>query len=95
MTPSELKYHVESRGEDSFFFARKTMKFHGDSMRNYGVRSTVIKSNYDAEGMWTSNEGVDVDVWELYRRQPVKYGVKSSAYFAKSDYRRVFSAKGE
>ena len=38
MTPSELKYNVETRGTETFFFTRKTMKFFGDTMRNYGVR---------------------------------------------------------
>ena len=38
MTPSELKYNVES-GEDSFFFTCSSMKFFGDTMRNYGVRN--------------------------------------------------------
>jgi len=36
MTPSELKHHVEQTG--SHHFDRKTMKFFGDTMRNYGVR---------------------------------------------------------
>jgi len=35
MTPSELKYQVEKT--ESFFFTRKTMKFFGDTMKNYGV----------------------------------------------------------
>ena len=39
MTPSELKYQVEQHNPESFFFTRKTMRFHGDTMRNYGVCS--------------------------------------------------------
>jgi hypothetical protein len=38
MTPSQLKAKVE-QGKDSYFFTRDTMKFFGDTMRNYGVRS--------------------------------------------------------
>ena len=38
MTSSELKYNVENTETDSYFFTRKTMKFFGDTMRNYGVR---------------------------------------------------------
>lgn len=34
MTPSELKYQVEQTGSN--FFDRKTMKFFGDTMKNYG-----------------------------------------------------------
>lgn len=37
MNASELKYHVEQAGIDKFF-DRRTMKFFGDTMRNYGVR---------------------------------------------------------
>ena len=36
MTPSELKYNVEKTG--SCFFERSSMRFFGDTMRNYGVR---------------------------------------------------------
>lgn len=35
MTPSELKYHVEQTGSN--FFDRRTLKFFGDTMKNYGV----------------------------------------------------------
>lgn len=38
MSPSELKYQVEQANSNSFFFTRKTMKFFGDTMKNYGVR---------------------------------------------------------
>ena len=34
MTPSDIKYHCR---EDSFFFTRKTMKFFGDTMANFGA----------------------------------------------------------
>ena len=39
MTPSELKYNVEETG--SHYFERSSMKFFGDTMRNYGVCETV------------------------------------------------------
>lgn len=37
MTPSELKYQYEQANPDGYFFTRKTMKFFGDTMANYGV----------------------------------------------------------
>ena len=37
MTPSELKYQYEQK-QDGYFFTRKTMKFFGDTMKNYGCR---------------------------------------------------------
>ena len=81
MTPSELKYHVEQTDGGRHFFTRKTMKFFGDTMRNYGVRSATVETC----------TGEIVECWELYRRRPVMHGLQSSAYFAKSDYRRVFA----
>lgn len=70
MTAAELKYQVE-RGEDHFFFTRETMRFFGDTMRNYGVRDAG-------------------NLWELYRKHPVKQGLDSSAYFDKQTYSQVF-----
>jgi len=76
MNASELKRHVMGRG--SHFFDRDTMRFFGDTMRNYGVRKATIAT---ALG--------DVECWELYRRRPVKDGQKSSAFFAVDDYREI------
>jgi hypothetical protein len=38
MTPSELKYQHELHNPESYFFKRKTMRFFGDTMKNYGIR---------------------------------------------------------
>ena len=94
MTPSELKYRVEQANTESHFFTRKTMKFFGDSMRNYGVRSTTITTNYNAEGDYVGAAGLQVEAWELYRKQPVKHGVNGSVYFDKQTFARVY-ATGE
>lgn len=88
MAKSDLKYHV-SQGTDSHFFERSSMKFFGDTMANYGVRSTVILSNYDSEGNYHA-EGVKREVWELYRKRAVTHGLKNSSYFDKVTYLRVF-----
>jgi len=79
MAPSELKYHVELTG--SHFFTRRTMQFFGDTMANYAVRDA---------GTIQTQSGETVQAWELYRKQPVKHGLKSSAYFNKANFRRVF-----
>jgi hypothetical protein len=68
------------------------MKFFGDTMSNYGVRSATIKTNWDKNGNYTVN-GVEVEVWELYRRHAVKHGLDSSAYFDKQTFARVFPTK--
>jgi len=88
MTPSELKYHVETSGNDPYFFARDAMKFFGDTMRNYGVRATVVTANYDAAGEYVP-DGVTVKVWELYRKHPVKRGMQDSAYFDQVTFKRI------
>jgi hypothetical protein len=80
MNASELKYQVERAGHDSHFFTRESMLFFGDRMSNYGVR--------DAGMVKTFTE--TVPAWELYRRRPVKHGLKASAYFHKETFARVF-----
>lgn len=81
MNASELKYQVEKKG--SHFFERSTMRFFGDRMSNYGVRSATI----------TTYEGEQVECWELYRRRPVKHGLKDSAYFDKVTFARIYPAR--
>lgn len=39
MKPSQLKAKHLELHPDSYFFTHATMKFFGDSMRNYGVRN--------------------------------------------------------
>lgn len=85
---SDLKYAVENAGYETHFFDRKSMKFFGDTMRNYGVRKAVIKTNWDNEGNY-SHEGVEKTVYELYRRRPVKAGNQKSAYFDMETFKVV------
>lgn len=76
MTPSQLKQNVEQTG--SIYFSRKAMRFFGDTMANYGVRSaTIVKDDKP------------VQVWELWRKKPVKCGVKFSAYFDRNTFEKV------
>jgi hypothetical protein len=93
MTPSELKTQIETRDENSHFFTRKTMQFFGDTMRNYGVRKTVITTQYDANGEYTDQNGVQVECWELYRKRPVKHGNNGSAFFACDGFRQLFPVR--
>ena len=92
MTPSELKHHVENNGTDSHFFSRKTMQFFGDTMRNFGVCPATVLSHFDADGNYYEN-GIEREVWELFRRRPVKNGLRNSAYFDKHTFKRVFAIK--
>ena len=93
MSPSELKQHVEQSGQEQYFFDRKTMKFFGDTMRNYGVRSATVKTDRDANSKYTAHGGLEIECWELYRKRPVKHGNQQSAYFDKETFKRVHPAK--
>ena len=75
MTASELKAKIEQTGEQPYFFSRETMKFFGDTMRNFGVRQSTRGG---------------VPVWELWRKRPVKHGNKNSFYFDQQTFRRVY-----
>lgn len=87
MTPSELKYRIEQAGTNPHFFTRKTMKFFGDTMKNYRVRETTIRTRTGASGYSR--------VYELYRRRPVNGGLKTSAYFDTETLKKVFPVRIE
>jgi hypothetical protein len=87
MTPSELKYHHELAEPNCFFFSRDSMKHFGDTMKNYGVRSAKLTVRYDNNGDYLDGEKQIIDVWELYRKKPVKCGVKTSAFFCKTTFK--------
>ena len=78
---SDLKYHVEQSGNEQHFSTRQTMKFFGDTMRNYGVRQPRLI---------TTVLGESVMCYELYRRRPVNGGSQSSAFFCAETFKRVF-----
>jgi hypothetical protein len=91
MNASELKYQVESHYHDRYFFTRDTMKFFGDTMRNYGVRDGgIFQTHWDDDGNKYSETTRPIEVWELYRKHPVKHGLQDSAYFDKKTFKRVF-----
>jgi hypothetical protein len=84
MTPSELKREHEAAFPESEFFCRENMRFAGDTMRNYGVRKEYVR---ERRGGWLVGHR---DVWELYRKKPVKNGLQTSAYFDRETFKRVF-----
>jgi len=93
MTPSELKYQIETHRTETLFFSRENMRFAGDRMSNFGVRSTVITAMTDTVNPDTGKyEFAPTEVWELYRRRPVKTG-RGSFYFRKADFSRCFSVE--
>jgi len=84
MTPSELKQLYEFNNPEGYFFNRKTMRFFGDTMANFGVRDAGhIKSMTD--------HGIKmVEAWSLYRKRPVNGGLHGHcAYFRKDNGQEV------
>jgi hypothetical protein len=79
MNAQELKYQYEQANPGGHYFDRSTMKGFGDTMRNYGVITATVNGK---------------DVWELYRKRPVKHGLFSSAYFDKQTFKQVFNTEG-
>jgi len=92
MTASELKYKVEQAGHEPFFFSRDTMKFFGDTMKNYGVcQGPTFQTHWDKTGNnYTKKPQRIVKTWELYRKKPVKHGLYNSVLFDQETFRKVF-----
>lgn len=75
ITVAELKRQVEKSGTGRHYFDKESMRFFGDTMSNYGVRSAIVDG---------------VSCWELYRKRPVKNGNQSSTYFTKDHYKIIY-----
>ena len=80
MTASELRARIEESGFSPVFFTPETMRFFGDTMRNYGVRGPMRVE---------IRRGVFEAAYELYRRKPVKFGLCASAWFSASSFKRL------
>jgi hypothetical protein len=86
MTASALKYLYERNNPDGHFFDRDTMRFFGDTMRNFGVADGGKVKTITENGI------EEVAVWGLYRRRPVKCGVHGFCrYFRKDNGQEVFT----
>ena len=83
MTASGLKDLYEKNNPQGYFFSPRTMRFFGDRMSNFGVRSAVVKSRGE-KGM------IEVEVWDLYRKKSVR-GISHGhcAYFRKDSGKEV------
>lgn len=85
LTVHELADKVIAAGHDSHFFDRDTLRFFGDTMQNYGVRTrTAYVHGYD---------GTSTECYVLYRRKPVKHGKQDDAYFNVETFARVMSPR--
>ena len=86
MTVSELKRLYEAGNPKGFFFRHKTMRFFGNTLKNFGVRDGgKIRA-------WTKDGIVTVEVWDLYWKRPVNGGLHGHcAYFRKDNFHEVFN----
>jgi hypothetical protein len=73
MTPSILKALHQAANPESPFFDRATMRFFGDTMRNYSVHGPVTLPRASGEP--------ETLAWELRRKQPVKARLQTSQFF--------------
>lgn len=95
MTPSQLKEHIlSSKGKETHFFDRETMRFFGDKMANFGVRRVRVSYGDEVNPQTGRYELQECDAWELYRRRPVKHGLHSSHYFRADNFRQIHCIKG-
>lgn len=91
-TASDLRDFIESTGRDSHFFDRKTMRFFGDTMKNYGVSKVTIRVSYDKDGNYIE-EGEQIEAWELFRRRAVKHGLHDSRFFRADNFHQAYPIK--
>jgi len=76
MTPAELKSLYEENEEGrALFFTRETMRFFGDTMTNYKVSRVTVIDKY-------GEKPTQQDAYKLFRKQPVKHGLDSPAFFS-------------
>ena len=78
MTLTELQEKTQKASPH--FFDTDTLKFFGDRLSNYGVCDGGLIETWTDKG---------VGCWELYRKQPVKHNLQTSAFFCKETFRRV------
>jgi hypothetical protein len=88
MTASRLKDLYCWNNPEGHFFDRNTMRFFGDTMRNFGVRDYGSLTAMERGGI------AEIDVWELYRKRPVAGGMYGHcAYFRKDNGQVVYHHK--
>jgi hypothetical protein len=82
MNASTLKFYYQKHNPNGYFFSRRTMRFFGDTMRNYGVKSRRFLNG-------PGKHGPGADFWELWRKTPVNGGLRESAFFNKQSFQHV------
>jgi len=81
ISASQLRAAHEEAHPESLFFSRNNMRFAGDTMANFAVAPDPVT--------FATYSGETVTCWRLYRRRPVKHGLRGSFYFECDTFRRV------
>ena len=86
MNVYNLKYLYQKQDPQGHFFDRDTLRYFGDTMRNFGVvDGGTIKA-------LINGRIEEVAVWKLYRKKPVKNGLYGHCvFFRKDTYQIVFN----
>ena len=92
LNPSQLRYEVEQHHPESYFFDRKNMRFFGDTMRNFGCYQDTIRASYSIDGEWEP-EGIDRDVYVLYRKNAKRNQNKVAGYFCCITFKKVYKVE--
>lgn len=71
-TPSDLKAAYEAENPEGSYFSRESMRFFGDTMKNYRVRGPVLVQTHSRP---------EVSAYELSRKNPVREGNQGVHYF--------------
>lgn len=80
-TAAQLRAAHETAVPESLFFTRNNMAFAGDTMGNFAVASDPVT--------FATYSGELVTCWRLYRRRPVKHGLRGSFYFDCETFRQI------
>jgi hypothetical protein len=79
MTASKLKHLYQRNHPNGHFFDRKTMRFFGDTMANFGVLDGGKRELATALGVETT------EVWVLYRKRSTVRGRAGRVAFFRKD----------
>lgn len=85
MTAYELKVLYYQNNPGGHYFGRKTMRFFGDTMHNFGVRDAGMVKVMDYE----SGKIKEIEAVMLYRKRPVNGGLHGDVDYFRKDTGQV------
>lgn len=99
-TVAHLMHDYDLANPGSLRFEAGTMRYWGDSMQNYGVRRrsvTCFDWNEAKDTVARNRAGepklITVNAWELYRKEPVNFGVQTSLFLHPDTFKIIHEAE--